>query len=183
MSSPFVAEIRIWACNFAPTGWAQCSGQLLPISQNTALFSLLGTNFGGDGKSTFGLPNLNGAVPVHCGGSGAGPGLQDWFLGQEEGSDYVTLIESEMPAHNHSLNSVDANGSQTVAGGNQPAKGFIGNIQGNTQMLWYSTANPNAQLAIQAVALTGASQPHNNLMPYLTLLYCIALQGIFPPRG
>src|SRR5688500_19230393 len=104
MADPFVAEIRMFGFNFAPTGWAQCNGQLLPISQNTALFSLLGTFYGGDGKSTFALPNLQGSVPVH---QGQGQGLQEWFLGQQQGSDFVTLLDSEMPVHTHSLNAIN----------------------------------------------------------------------------
>jgi microcystin-dependent protein len=170
------------AFNYAPTGWAQCNGQLLPISQNTALFSLLGTNFGGDGKSTFGLPDLEGRLAVHCGGAGAGPGLSDWFLGEMEGQEAVTIDDQTMAAHSHALTAVNVNGTQTAAAGNQPAKGFKGNIQGNTQIKWYSTASPNSNLEFQAMGLTGGHLPHNNMMPYLALRYCIALQGVFPQR-
>jgi microcystin-dependent protein len=177
MASPFVAEIRIWACNFAPTGWAMCNGQLLPISQNTALFSLLGTFYGGDGKSTFGLPDFQGRGSMH---QGQGSGLSDRFLGEMSGVETVTLLTSEMPVHNHvvggafslggnSLSAVGGLWSQSPAG----RGGFV-NI--------YSTpatgaVNPNS------LAITGGSLPHNNLQPYLTLNFCIALQGVFPPRN
>jgi microcystin-dependent protein len=183
MASPFVAEIRIFPFNFAPTGWAMCDGQLLPISQNTALFSLLGTYYGGDGKSTFALPDLNGSLGVHCGGTGAGPGLQQWFLGQQEGEEFVTLIDSEMAAHSHPVVATTTVGTVTGAGGNQPARGFAGNIQNSTSANWYCATAPNTSLAFQSVGLNGGSLPHNNMMPYLTLNFCIAMQGIFPPRG
>ena len=182
MASPFVAEIRIFACNFAPKGWAQCNGQLLPISQNTALFSLLGTFYGGDGKSTFALPDLQGSDAVHC-GNGPGPGLQEWFIGQMQGEQFVTLLDSEMPAHNHSLVGTTANATVATAGGNQQAKGFLGGLQASTSAKMYSTAAPNTQLSPMALAMAGGSLPHNNMMPYLTLNFCIAMQGVFPPRG
>jgi microcystin-dependent protein len=181
MSAPFVAEIRIFACNFAPTGWAQCNGQLLPISQNTALFSLLGTYYGGDGKSTFALPNLNGTVPTH---QGQGPGLQEWFLGQSQGEDFVTLLDSEMPAHNHLFNATTEDADTASANGAQVAKATKGNpVVGQTQARMYSTGAPQTALAPTSINIAGGSQPHNNLMPYLTLNYCIALQGVFPARG
>jgi microcystin-dependent protein len=183
MSSPFVAEIRIFPLNFAPTGWATCDGQLRPISQNTALFSLLGTQYGGDGKSTFALPNLAGSVAVHCGRDGPGPGLQQWDPGQVEGSDTVTLTDQQIPFHSHTLTAVNANGTVAAAGGNQPAKGFKGNLQASTSAKIYSTAAPNTMLPFTSVGLTGGGQAHNNMMPYLTLRYCIALQGVFPPRS
>jgi microcystin-dependent protein len=170
MSSPFVAEIRIFGFNFAPTGWAQCNGQLLPISQNTALFSLLGTMYGGDGKSTFGLPNLEASVAV---GQGQGPGLSEYFIGQEGGSQFITLLQTEMPAHSHSWQGDEGNGLFTT-----PANAFLGS--GN--QMYLTPAAVNANLAPQALALTGGSQPHNNMMPYLTLNFCIAMQGVFPAR-
>jgi microcystin-dependent protein len=169
---PFVAEIRIFPFNFAPTGWALCDGQLLPLSQNTALFSLLGTTYGGDGKSNFALPDLQGAAPMH---PGQGPGLSLHDLGETGGSDTVTLLELEMPAHTHATHAdvVD------VADTNVPStNASFAQSSGGT--LYQSSAN--TQLAGQALAAAGGSQPHNNLQPYLTLNFCIALQGVYPPR-
>jgi microcystin-dependent protein len=179
MSSPFVAEIRIFGFNFPPTGWAFCDGQLLPISQNTALFSLLGTFYGGDGKSTFALPNLQGSAATQ---QGQGPG-QQWFLGESQGSETVTLIQSEMPAHNHTFVATSANGTGAAATNGQLAKGFKGNLQSSNTAKMYSSSAPNTALRPDAVAIAGSGFPHNNMMPYLTLNFCIALQGIFPPRG
>lgn len=174
MSSPFVAEIRIWACNFAPTGWAQCNGQLLPLSQNTALFSLLGTTYGGNGASTFALPDLTGRIPMH---PGQGPGLSLHDLGEQGGSDTVTLLQSEMPAHAHAL--------RTAAGeiGEDRIPGPTEALARSTGGQLYATPGALAPLAPQALPPAGGDQPHNNLMPYLTLNFCIALQGVFPPRG
>ncbi|MDN5000404.1 phage tail protein [Bradyrhizobium sp. GCM10027634] len=175
MSDPFLAEIRIFAGSFAPTGWAQCNGQLMPISQNTALFSLLGTMYGGDGKSTFALPNLQASVPI---GQGQGPGLTDRFIGESAGAPNVTLLTSEMPIHNHLIQ-----GSTEVGELKQPAP---------TEFLAKSKAGTNYQSNVstnlvtmhpQTLSLTGGSLPHNNLQPFLALTYIIALQGIFPPRG
>jgi len=180
MSAPFVAEIRIFGFDFAPTGWAQCNGQLLPISQNTALFSLLGTYYGGDGKSTFALPNFQGSVPLN---QGQGAGLSDRFLGETSGSQTVTLLSSEMPTHNHTFFGTSDNATVVASSGNQVANGFSGNLQGNVQAKMYSTANPNALMNPTTIGVSGSSFPHNNMMPYLTLNFCIALQGIFPPRS
>ena len=176
MSSPFVAEIRMWACNFAPTGWAQCNGQLLPISQNTALFSLLGTTYGGNGQSTFALPDLQGRAAMFW-GQGQGLSLRD--LGEMSGVDNVTLLQAEIPAHSHTI------GGATV--GNGTAQTPTGNIwaaapAGRGTLALYGTPatgamNPNA------LTLTGGNLPHNNLQPYLTLNFCIAMQGVFPPRS
>ena len=180
MSSPFVAEIQLFGCNFAPTGWAQCNGQLLPISQNTALFSLLGTFYGGDGKSTFALPNLEGSVPV---GQGQGSGLSEWFLGQQQGEEFVTLLESEIPAHTHSLNArSNAAGGTNIAAGNVPALGawIVGAQSGVVQC--YTVNAPTGQMNFQALTPAGGSLPHNNMMPYCVVNYCIAMQGVFPPR-
>ena len=168
MADPFVAEIRIFPFNFAPKGWAFCDGQLLPISQNTALFSLLGTTYGGNGKSNFALPDLQGSAPLH---PGQGQGLSLYDLGQQGGSETVTLIETEMPAHSHTLRGVEDDGGFLTPAGNLLAAG--------TQM--YAAA-PNTNLAFQALAISGGSLPHNNMMPYLTLSFCIAMQGVFPPR-
>lgn len=170
MADPFVAEIRIFPFNFAPKGWAFCNGQLLPISQNTALFSLLGTFYGGDGKSTFALPDMEGSAPIHA---GQGPGLSEYFLGQMSGSDTVTLLDSEIPAHSHSLS------ASTEAGDtNLPA----GNFTGSGSAI-YAPAAQLVGMSLQSLSPAGGSLPHNNLMPYLTLNFCIALQGVFPPRG
>jgi microcystin-dependent protein len=173
MADPFVAEIRIFPFNFAPKGWAWCDGQLLPLSQNTALFSLLGTTYGGDGKSNFALPDLQGRAPMH---PGQGPGLSLHNLGETGGSETVTLLESEMPAHSHTMRAaaqdpalakdVSANASFSLSQG--------GGIY---------QATPNAQMAPEALAPAGGDQPHNNLQPYLTFYFNIALQGVFPPRS
>jgi microcystin-dependent protein len=174
MSDPFVAEIRIFAGNFAPTGWAQCNGQLLPISQNTALFSLLGTTYGGDGKSTFALPNLQGSAPMH---PGQGQGLSERFLGEQGGSQFVTLIQSEMPLHTHQLLGSGFDADLKIP---SPARVLAKAVNTN---VYQTTANANlTQLAPQTVAPTGGGHPHNNMQPYLVLNFIIALQGIFPPR-
>jgi microcystin-dependent protein len=180
MSNPFVSEIRMFGFNFAPTGWALCAGQLLPISQNTALFSLLGTSFGGNGQSTFALPDLQGNVPIHAGN---GAGLSQRFIGEIGGEEFVTLLIPEMPAHNHSFVGTTADATVVTSSANQPAKGFTGNFQANVQAKMYSTVAPNATMNPNAIGITGSSQPHNNLMPYLTVNFCIALQGVFPARG
>ncbi len=172
---PFVAEIRIFPFNFAPKGWAFCDGQILPLSQNTALFSLLGTTYGGDGKSNFALPNMQGNVPMH---PGQGPGLSLHDLGETGGSDTVTLLESEIPAHSHTMMSLPAPADRTAPVGN-----CIARVQGTSGP--YVPASPApapAQMADNAVAPAGGDQPHNNLQPYLTLNFCIALQGVYPPR-
>ena len=176
MSSPFVAEIRIFAGNFAPTGWALCNGQLLPISQNTALFSLLGTFYGGDGKSTFALPDMQGNAPMN---QGDGPGLSQRFLGEMSGTSNVTLIQSEMPAHNHIAMGGDAGDGQTTPG---PANVWAGSADRDPPAT-YTTTAPNVNMNPFALGITGSSFPHNNMQPYLTLTFIIALQGVFPPRG
>ena len=173
MADPFVAEIRICPFNFAPRGWAFCNGQLMPISQNTALFSLLGVNYGGDGRSTFGLPNLQGRAVMH---PGQGPGLSLRSLGETGGSDTVTLLQSEIPLHAHSLVASNEIGEDRKAAGEAVARSTGGPLYGPVP------ATPVA-LAAESVATLGGSQPHNNLMPYLTLNFCIALQGVFPPRS
>ncbi|MEA2371951.1 MAG: hypothetical protein QOH12_2345 [Solirubrobacteraceae bacterium] len=170
---PFVAEIRIFPFNFAPKGWAVCDGQILPLSQNTALFSLLGTTYGGDGKSNFALPNLQGAAPMH---PGQGPGLSLHDLGEAGGTDAVTLLESELPAHTHPLRADTIDPADT----NVPSP--TASLAVSTGGTLYQTS-ANTQLAPQALTPAGGGQPHNNLMPYLTLTYCIALQGVYPPRN
>lgn len=173
MSSPFVAEIRMFGFNFAPTGWAQCNGQLLPISQNTALFSLLGTFYGGDGKSTFALPNLEGNVAVH---QGQGQGLSERFLGEQGGAASITLLESEMPAHNHNVMARTTPGTLQAPAPDRS----LGRMQGGNAFL--AANSPLVQMNFQEFGIAGASLPHNNMMNYLTINYCIALQGVFPAR-
>lgn len=171
MADPFVAEIRIFGFNFAPKGWAFCNGQLLPISQNTALFSLLGTYYGGDGKSTFALPDMQGNAPMFW---GDGQGLTPRSLGEIGGSDSVTLLQSEMPAHNHTLNALNDSGLQTSPDSALSARTAIYN----------STPTVSAVVMnFQATSVAGSSLPHDNMQPYLTMNFCIALQGVFPPRG
>jgi microcystin-dependent protein len=172
MADPFVAEIRIFGFTFAPKGWAFCDGQLLPISQNTALFSLLGTTYGGDGKSTFALPDMQGNAPMH---PGQGPGLSLHDLGETGGSDIVTLLESEIPSHSHGLLAANFNASDNLPTGNDLARGAGG-------LNAYAPPGAQVLMAPQAIGPAGGSQPHNNMMPYLTLNFCIALQGVFPPR-
>ncbi len=171
MADPFVAEIRIFPFNFAPKGWAWCDGQLLPLSQNTALFSLLGTTYGGNGQSNFALPDLQGRAPMH---PGQGPGLSLHDLGETGGSDTVTLLESEMPAHSHVLTASAADALDQSPIGSQLATGIAIGA--------YAPPGPLVQLAPQALPPAGGDQPHNNLQPYLTFYFCIALQGVFPPR-
>lgn len=175
MSSPFVAEIRIFACNFAPTGWAFCNGQLLPISQNTALFSLLGTTYGGDGQATFALPNLQGAAPLMP-GQGNGLSLRD--LGEMGGTTTVTLLTTEIPAHTHTVNASTTGGTQ-IDPSNQVWA--VAGVARGTRM-YTATANAT-NMNPASLTMSGSGMPHNNLMPYLTLNFCIALQGVFPPRG
>ena len=173
MADPFVAEIRIFPFNFAPKGWAFCDGQILPLSQNTALFSLLGTTYGGDGKSNFALPNMQGNAPMH---PGQWPGLSLHDLGETGGSETVTLLESEIPAHSHSLMGSTTTATKSLATGNSFAKG-----SGITPYLAPAGA-PLVSMADQSITPAGGDQPHNNMQPYLTLNFCIALQGVFPPR-
>jgi microcystin-dependent protein len=181
MADPFVAEIRMFGFNFAPTGWAMCNGQLLPISQNTALFSLLGTQYGGDGKATFALPNFQGSVAVH---QGQGAGLSQRFIGEQGGSQNVTLLISEIPLHNHAPQ-VSLNDATTNSAANAViAKSKWDDGQGQTGAVsTFSGQATDTMLQPLALAVVGGSLPHNNMMPYLTLNFCIAMQGVFPPRG
>lgn len=171
---PFVAEIRVFPFNFPPKGWAFCDGQILPISQNTALFSLLGTTYGGDGKSTFALPNMQGNAPM---AAGQGPGLSLHDLGEMSGSETVTLIETEMPSHSHTL---QANAFPAELAAPSPARGFARSQPGTA---YKSTTTNLTPFAPNAITPAGGGLPHNNMQPYLTLNFCIALQGVFPPRG
>jgi len=174
MADPFVAEIRIFPFNFAPKGWAWCDGQLIPLSQNTALFSLLGTTYGGNGKSNFALPDLQGRVPMH---PGQGPGLSLHDLGETGGSETVTLLESEMPAHAHTM---QANAAAADLQGPDPAR-VLARASGASAYQSNSSANLVA-MAREALSPAGGDQPHNNLQPYVTFYFCIALQGVYPPR-
>lgn len=171
MADPFVAEIRIFPFNFAPKGWAWCDGQLMPLSQNTALFSLLGTTYGGDGKSNFALPDMQGNAPMH---PGQGPGLSLHDLGETGGSETVTLLESEIPLHSHALTASQGDGLERFPSGQRFATG-IG-------ISMFQTPGALVQLNPNAVTPAGGDQPHNNMMPYLTFYFNIALQGVFPPR-
>jgi microcystin-dependent protein len=173
---PFVAEIRIFPFNFAPKGWAFCDGQLLPLSQNTALFSLLGTTYGGDGKSTFALPDLQGSAAMH---PGQGPGLSLHDLGEQSGSESVTLLQSEIPAHAHAV------GLALSADGNSPSPAssvWAQSAAGRGAAALYQNGAPTGPVQLQSLAVTGGGLPHNNMQPYLTLNFCIALQGVFPAR-
>jgi microcystin-dependent protein len=174
LADPFVAEIRIFPFNFTPQGWARCDGQLMPLSQNTALFSLLGTTYGGDGKSTFALPDLQGRAPMH---PGQGPGLSLHDLGETGGSEAVTLLESEIPAHSHGLMAQGA-----PADTNLPAGNALARVIGATPYR-SPTGAPLVSMAPDALAPAGGDAPHNNMQPYLTFHFCIALQGVFPPRS
>ena len=174
MADPFIAEIRVVGFNFPPTGWAQCNGQLLPISQNTALFALLGTTYGGDGKSTFALPNIQGGVVVH---PGQGQGLSEYFEGQQGGAQTLTLLQSEMPVHSHAARAtIDDGQFQAPA----PDRALA---VSNPGFAYQSNTSQNlTQMNVQALGISGESLPHNNLQPYLVLNFVIALQGIFPQR-
>jgi microcystin-dependent protein len=172
VSEPFLAEIRIFPYNFAPRGWALCQGQLQAISQNTALFSLLGTTYGGNGITTFGLPDLRGRVPVHV---GQGPGLSPYDLGQQGGTETVTLSTSQIAPHPHPANCLNANGNQP-----QPNNAvWATDLGGNPQ---YGTTKAAGTMAPNIIGPSGGGQAHNNIQPYQTLNYCIALAGIFPQR-
>ena len=174
MADPFVAEIRIFPFNFAPKGWAFCDGQLLSISQNPALFSLLGTTYGGNGTSNFALPNMQGNVPMH---PGQGPGLSLHDLGEIGGSETVTLLESEMPAHPHTMF------ANAVVGDTNAPSPSVSLTRSANATAYQDVTNQNiVGFSGLALAPAGGDQSHNNLMPYLTLNFCIALQGVFPPR-
>lgn len=175
MANPFVAEIRIFGFNFAPLGWAFCDGQLLPISQNAALFSLVGTYYGGNGTSTFGLPNFQGIAPMH---PGQGPGLSLYELGETGGTTTVTVLQSEMPSHNHPL---EVKSAPPPAANSIPSTSDVfGRSNGGAA---YANAADFTAMSPSAVAPNGGNLPHNNLMPYLTLNFCIALQGVYPARN
>jgi microcystin-dependent protein len=169
MAEPFYGEIRAFGFNFAPRGWAMCNGQLLPIAQNTALFSLLGTTYGGNGQTTFGLPNLQSRVPMHF---GQGPGLSSVNLGEQAWVENVTLNATQMPQHNHAANATQGPATASRPGGAIPSGGGA-----------YSSAAADTTMAAGFIGTAGGSQPHENRQPYLALNYCIALEGIFPSRN
>lgn len=175
MADPFIGEIRMFGGNFAPVGWALCNGQLLPISQNTALFSLLGTNFGGNGTSTFGLPNLQGSVPMHF---GDGPGLTPRTIGETGGQATVALTQAFMPPHTHTYSGVNGNAASTTPTDNFPAV----NRGINAYTTPAAAGGQIAGMSVQGVATAGGGQAHNNLQPYLVINFIIALQGVFPSR-
>jgi len=179
MSDQFLAEIRIFPFNFAAQGWAFCNGQLLPISQSTALFSLLGTTYGGDGRTNFALPNLQGNAPMFF---GQGPGLSLHELGETGGSNAVTVLLSQMPSHTHAINCID--GARVEGQVGQPGNAILVKTSGTPANAYTSgVTQTNQTLASGMVGPAGGNQPHNNLMPYLTLNFCIALQGIYPTRS
>ncbi len=174
MSDQFVAEIRIFAGNFAPRGWATCDGQIMPIAQNTALFSLLGTTYGGDGRVTFALPNLQGSAPLH---PGQGGGLSQYVLGEITGTPTVTLNQNQIPVHNH-LAKANAGGNNQAS----PVNNVWSTLGGTRSPPPLYAASQNTQMSPSALSVTGGGQPHNNMSPYLALTFIIALQGIFPQR-
>jgi microcystin-dependent protein len=176
MADQFVGEIRMFCGNFAPNGWAFCNGQLLPISQNTALFSLLGTNYGGDGRSTFALPDLQGAFPLHA-GSSAGPGLTPRSTGQTGGSETAALTAAQMPAHGHAMEAVPGASTGTPDATVSLAPTSNGSaLYRASDGVWLNTASAD-------IGATGGGGAHDNLPPYLALNFIIALQGIFPARS
>ncbi len=176
MANPFLAEIRIFTGNFAPKGWALCDGQIMPISQNTALFSLLGTTYGGDGMSNFAIPNLQGCAPMQA---GQGPGLSLRDLGETGGEQAVTLLQTEMPAHSHTAQAALTGGGVTSPTNNAWASG----LKGHAPAFVASNPQTNVQMNPFGTSITGGNLPHNNLPPFLGLTFIIALQGVFPPRS
>lgn len=180
MSTPFVGEVRLFGGNFAPVGWALCQGQLIAITSNEALFNLIGTTYGGDGQSTFGLPNLQGRVPIH---QGQGTGLSNYVIGQIAGNENITLTSAQLPVHNHKLNATTtAATTHTVGPTVLPAQPTATNAKLYTTQV----ASPNLtveQMSARAVGVGGGSQPHDNLMPLLVINYIIALQGVFPTQA
>lgn len=171
MSEPFVGEIRMFAGNFAPRGWAFCDGQLLAVSQNDALFSLLGTIYGGDGRTTFGLPDLRGRIPIHA---GDGPGLSPRRLGAKGGAEKVTLTVNQLPSHHHTLNA-----SSTAATGNSPQDAFVGD---SPSVDVFIESAPSVNMSSASITSVGGSRSHTNEMPFLCVHFIIALFGIYPSR-
>lgn len=176
MSEPFIAEVRIWACNFAPRGWAACNGQLLPIAQNTALFSLVGTTYGGDGRTTLGLPNLQDRVPMH---PGRGPGLTARRLGEVGGAPTVTLTEAQMGSHNHHAMTFGGQGSSNVPS----SATVVAQGQGRGAAIFAAGNSPGIGEFKELADAPGNSGPHTNMQPSQQLLICIALVGLYPSRS
>jgi len=171
MAEPFVGEIRMFAGNFAPRGWAFCSGQLLAVSQNDALFSLFGTLYGGDGRTTFGLPDLRGRIPIHA---GQGPGLSPRSLGSKSGVEKVTLTTNQLPSHTHPVKGTNDAGNSTEPAGRLPAS--------STTISLYASVAPTVDFNAAAVPGVGGSGSHSNLMPFLCINFIVALFGIYPSR-
>ena len=172
MSEPFIAEIVMFAGNFAPRGWAFCQGQIMSIAQNTALFSLLGTTYGGNGQTTFALPDLRGRVPV---GTGQGPGLSSYTLGQQSGSESVTLVPTQLPAHSHQVLCSSDDATSGDPSGNFPSA--------FPQKIYANASTPGKTMANGMIGLAGSSQPHTNIQPYLAINFIIAIEGIYPSRN
>ena len=170
MSSPYIGEIRMFAGNFAPAGWAFCQGQLMPISENDALFTLIGTTYGGDGQSTFGIPDLQGRVPLHQGTLG---GIT-YTIGEQAGTESVTLTTNQIPVHTHALVGATGNGAQT-----NPSNNFLAS---STLIKPYASETPDTNMAASAIGPAGGSQPHENMQPFLVISYIISLFGIFPSQ-
>jgi len=175
MSDQYLGEIRMFGGNFAPYGWALCNGQLLAISQNTALFSLIGTYYGGDGVTTFALPNLQSRVPIH---QGQGVGLSPYVIGQNGGTETVTLTTQQMPQHNHTVATNGGPGNSQ-----HPPNNYLASTTVSAEKPYTSVASDGSTLNTNAVSFAGSSQPHNNIQPYLCITYIIALQGIYPSRN
>lgn len=175
MAFPFIAEIRMFPTNFAPNGWAFCNGQIISIAQNTALFALLGTTYGGNGQTTFALPNLQGRMAV---GAGQGPGLSNYNLGQQAGEATHTLISTEMPVHNHLVNANNGDGTLATPAGNT----FAG-PGADRDLYLYAAPGATTNMNGTSISITGTGLPHENMQPYLAVNYCIAMQGIFPARN
>jgi microcystin-dependent protein len=184
MAEPFLGQITLFACNFAPRNWAMCQGQLMSIQQNTALFSLIGVNYGGNGTTTFGLPDLQGRVAVSFGQLQGG---SDYVIGEEDGVESVTLMSQHTPIHTHTFVATTGAASVVTSGGNQFGQGQLGNpIHGLSKALSYSTLSPSPTLVPlnpSSLSTYGTPGPHENRQPFLGLNYCIALAGIFPARG
>ncbi len=178
MPEGFIGMIVLYGCNFAPRGWSLCAGQLIPIAQNTALFSLLGTTYGGNGTTTFALPDLRGRVPV---GMGQGPGLSNYVIGEQAGSENVTLLQTEMPQHNHGFKVANTSSSLAVPAAGASIANYT-DINGDGGQL-YKSLSPNIALHPASVGNAGGNIPHNNMQPYLTMNFCIAMQGVFPARN
>lgn len=166
---PYIGEIRIFAGNFAPAGWAFCEGQLMPIAENDALFVLLGTTYGGDGQETFGLPDLRGRLPMHA---GTGPGLQSYILGESGGVEQVTLTVQQIPVHSHAAGCLSTDGNSGAPTGGLPAA--------NTTANAFGPMPPSAPMNAASIGPTGGSQPHTNFQPYLCVNFIISLFGVFP---